>query len=181
MDTRINTDLVQEPINQEELQNFIKFDDDNPLEEALIASMISAVRSHFERRTGLAFAAKTLETQFRSTDRPFILPVQPVISVDKVETIDSEGIKTELTLNSDYYKRGLYEVEIRPIAPTTNDLLVTYQAGYGSDDTQDLPQDLRYAMMAQVKQWYDNRDDFYEFKILGSIERILYLHKTKLI
>ena len=136
MDTRINTDLVQEPINQEELQNFIKFDDDNPLEEALIASMISAVRSHFERRTGLAFAAKTLETQFRSTDRPFILPVSPVISVDKVETIDSEGTKTELTLNSDYYKRGLYEVEIRPIAPTTNDLLVTYQAGYGSDDRQ---------------------------------------------
>jgi hypothetical protein len=36
-------------------------------------------------------------------------------------------------------------------------------------------------MMAQIKQWYDNRDDFYEFKILGSIEKILYLHKTKLI
>lgn len=181
MDTRIVTDITQEPIAQEELQNFIKFDDDNSLEEALIASMIKAVRTNFETKTGLAFAEKTLSTHFGYHDRPYILPVIPVISIDKVEAIDIEGSKTELVLNSDYYKRGLYEVEIIPVMTAGSGLLVTYKAGYGNENTEELPEDLRYAIMAQIKQWYDNRDDFYEFKILGSIDKILNARKTKLL
>ena len=184
MDTRIKTDIVQEPISQDELSTFIKFEDDNAEEDLLITNMISSVRAHFELRTGLAFAEKTFETLFRYDDKPFILPKSPVISVDKVETVDYQGTKVELFLNSGYYKRGLYEVLIQASAMTSDryyDLLVTYKAGYGHADTEKLPEDLLNAMKMQIKQWYDNRDDFFEFKILGSIERILNLHKTKVI
>jgi uncharacterized phiE125 gp8 family phage protein len=192
MNTRIKTDLVQEPLNREELANYIKFQDDNAEEDLLIAGMISSVRAHFETRTGLSFAEKTYETFFNYNDKPFILPRSPVISVDKVELIDYQGTKSELTLNSGYYKRGLYEVEIltSEMAGWTNpltsfggyyDLLVTYKAGYGHADTENIPADLLEAMKKQVKQWYDNRDDFYEFSILGSIDKILNKHKTKVL
>jgi len=184
MDTRIKTDAVQEPLSQDELSTFIKFEDDNAEEDLLITNMISSVRAHFEKRTGLAFAEKTFETLFRYDDKPYLLPRSPVISVDKVETVDYQGTKVELVLNSGYYKRGLYEVEIQASEMTSDryyDLLVTYKAGYGHADTEKLPADLMECMKKQVKQWYDNRDDFFEFKILGSIERILNLHKTKVI
>jgi uncharacterized phiE125 gp8 family phage protein len=192
MDTRIKTDVTQEPLNLDELRNYIKFQDDNAEEDLLIEGMISEVRTHFEKRTGLSFAGKTFETLFQYNDKPFILPRSPVISVDKVELVDYQGIKTELVLNSGYYKKGLYEVEILTSGmagwqnPLTSfggyyDLLVTYKAGYGHSDTEVLPADLMGAMKKQVKQWYDNRDDFHEFNILGSIDKILNKYKTKVI
>ena len=192
MDTRIKTDVAQEPLNMDELRNYIKFQDDNAEEDLLIEGMISEVRTHFEKRTGLSFAEKTYETLFRYNDKPFILPRSPIISVDKVELVDYQGTKTELILNSGYYKRGLYEVEILTSEmigwqnPLTSfggyyDLLITYKAGYGHADTESLPTDLIGAMKKQIKQWYDNRDDFYEFNLLGSIDKILNKHKTKVL
>jgi uncharacterized phiE125 gp8 family phage protein len=192
MDTRIKTDITQEILNQDELKNYIKFEDDNAEEELLIVNMISEVRTHFEKKIGLSFIEKTYETLFHYDDKPFILPVSPVISIDKVELVDYQGTKTELILNSGYYKRGLYQVEILTSEmigwqnPLTSfggyyDLLVTYKAGYGNANTEKLPADLIGAMKKQIKQWYDNRDDFYEFNILGSIDKILNRHKINLL
>jgi len=184
MDTRIKTDTKGEPLKQDDVLKFIKFEDtSNTSEIALIIEMMASVRTHFERRTGLSFMEKTYETLFKYDDKPYVLPVQPVISVDKVELVDCEETKTELDLNNGYYKRGLYQIEIQTSQMTSGgyyDLLVTYKAGYGHDDTEALPFDLQDAMKKQVKQWYDNRDDFYEFKILGSIEKILNTYKTRL-
>jgi len=188
MKTRIATDIVKEILTSDEVSTFIKFEDtDNP-ETSLIKNMITAVRSHFEKRTGLSFIEKTYETFFRHDESPFYLPVSPVISVDKVEMIDSLGEKTELTFNTDYYKRGFYDIEILPtLSSTLNpltgfggnyDLFVTYKAGYGHSDTEALPGDLMEAMKRQIAQWYDNRDDFRELNILGGIEKILQAHRT---
>lgn len=180
MDLRITTDLAAEILTLNEVAQFIKYEDSEQGDElSLIESMIGSVRSHFERRTGLSFAPKTFEVYFRKEEAPFILPVAPVISVDKVETVDYQGTKTELTLNTDYYKKGLYEVEIT--APKGYDILVTFQAGYGDTNTQNLPEDLKHAMLMQILRWYDNRDDFYELKFMGSVEKILHTHKTRLI
>lgn len=184
MDTRIKTDISTEPLTYADISQFIKFLDTNANETTLINNMVKACRQLFERRCGLAFAEKTLETLFRPWDKPFILPVMPIISVDKVETVDYQGTKTELTLNSEYYKRGTYQVEIQTSSVTglsnpwrdgesSYDLLVTYKAGYGNALTETLPEPLKEAMRKQVMQWYDNRDDFYEMKLLGSIESIL--------
>lgn len=191
MITRIKTDIALEPLLAKDFKNFIKFDDDNIEEEQLISAMISAARAHFEKRTGLSFAQRTFETQFKYDDQPFILPRYPVISVDNVETVDYLGAKTGLTLNSDYYKSGLYEVEIitdfagwpNPWKSSSdyNDLLVTYKAGFGHADTEALPADLLEALKKQVLQWYENRDDFKEFNILGSIDKILLSHTRLLL
>ena len=184
MDTRIKTDITSEPLTYADVAQFIKFLDTNASEQALIENMIKACRQHFERKCGLSFKERTYETLFKPHDKPFIIPVMPVISIDSVETVDYQGTKTTLTLNSDYYKRGLYQIEIQTSAITgisnpwrdgdsSYDLLVTYKAGYGHADTEVLPEALKEAMRRQVMQWYDNRDDFYELKLLGSIESIL--------
>ncbi len=190
MDIRIVTDLSTEVLTAATVQQYIKFNDSaNTAEISLIAEMTSAVRALFEKRTGLSFGKRTYECFFRRNEAPFILPVGPVISVDKVETVDYMGTKTELTLNSGYYKRGVTQVEIltsdygiiqNPFVAfdSSSDLLVTFKAGYGEANiTQNLPSDLKVAMYAQIKQWYDNRDDFFEFKLLGNVERVINSHK----
>jgi uncharacterized phiE125 gp8 family phage protein len=193
MNTRIKTDTTLEVLQPTEVMQFIKFEDTTEGDEVgLIVNLIKGVRSHFEKRTGLSFLEKTYETFFRHSESPYILPVSPVISVDTVETVDHEGTKTELTLNSDYHKKGLYEIEIFPYSLSTianpwhsfegtYDLLVTYKAGYGHTDTETIPEDLKQAMLKQIIRWYDNRDDFLEGTLLPEVNRILNLYKKLII
>lgn len=194
MDLRIVTDATSELLTHNNVSDFIKYDDGDSNEQLLIDNMCKAVRQHFERITGRSFIEKTYEAQFRYGDMPYILPVVPVISVisDGVKTVDVEGTETTLVLNTSYWKRGKYEVEIitQSMSTISNpfvsfdskyDLKVQFTAGYGNEETETIPEDLLNAMKMQVKQWYDNRDDFYEFNILGSIKTILNRYKVNLI
>jgi|GEM_PF-1562192 len=188
MDIRISTDITSEILSAADLKPYIKYEDTDADEITLIDDMIKTVRTYLEQRTGLSFAQRTYEIFFKWADAPFILPVYPIISVDKVETVDYLGTKTELTLNSGYYKRGLYDVEIitsglssvsNPFSETSSvyNLLVTCKAGYGHTDTENLPKDLIGAIKTQVFQWYENRDDFYEGNYLGMVDKIIKLHR----
>jgi len=175
MDLRLKTDLTSEPLSAKDLKPYIIYEDSDVDEINLIDKMIVAVRTLFEKRTGLSFAKKIYECYFLKEDKPYILPFRPIISVDKVETVDYLNEKTELELNSGYHKKGLYEIEIITSSVTTA-LLVTFTVGYGEIETESLPGDLIEAMKKQVAQWYDNRDDFRELELLGSIEGILSLY-----
>jgi len=192
MNIRIKTDTGDEPVTIAKARQFVKHEDDSDTAEiTLITDMVAAVRTHIERRTGLSLVGKTYEVFFRWDDKPFILPVSPVISVDKVEKVDYLGTKTELTLNTDYFKKGLYDIEIIPMLGATSDplrndnglydLLVTFQAGYGDDLTEDCPADILDAMMTQVVQWYENRDDFRELNFIGKVNKIVNTYKKMII
>lgn len=177
MDLRLKTDLTSEPLSATDLKPYIKYEDSDVDEIDLIDKMIVAVRTLFEKRTGLSFAKKVYECYFLKGDKPYILPVRPVVSVDKVETVDYLNDKTELTYNSGYHKKGLYEIEIiTSLVSSNSSLFVTFTVGYGETETEGLPGDLVEAMKRQVAQWYDNRDDFRELELLGSIEGILSLY-----
>ena len=184
MNRRIKTDITSEILSAADVKTFIKYDDTDAAEIVLIDDMITTVRAYLEKRLDISFAERTYEVFFKSDESPFILPIYPVISIDKVETVDIEGDKTELELNSGYYKLWAYEIEIKPSSlqdpfgeSDRLSLLVTCKAGYGHSDTQDIPGDLLGALKSQVFQWYENRDDFYEGTYLGMIDKVIRLHR----
>jgi uncharacterized phiE125 gp8 family phage protein len=188
MDVRIKTAAVSDVITAANIAPFLKYEDAQVSELSIITDMITEVRAHFEKVTGLSLVAKTYIVHFRNEDKPYILPVSPVIEITSVKEIDINGTETTLTLNTDYYKRGLYEVEIITDCVTTIpnpfrnynsklDLQIEFTAGYGNAATETLPADLLGALKRQVLQWYENRDDFYELKLLGSVQAILNRYK----
>jgi len=186
MDVRIKTDITSEILSAADVKPYIKYEDSDANEIIVIDDMIKTVRTHLENRTGSSFAEREYEIFFKADESPFILPVYPIISVDKVETVDYQGTKAELTLNSGYYKAGLYEITIitslsavnNPFnESSTRNLLVTCKAGYGHDDTEILPKDIIGAIKTQVFQWYENRDDFYEGNYLGMVNKIIKLYR----
>lgn len=188
MDVRIKTAAAADVITAANLAPFLKYEDAQVSELAIITDIIAEARAHFEKATGLSLVAKTYVVHFRNEDKPFILPVSPVISIVSVKEIDINGTETPLTLNTDYYKRGLYEVEIIADCVTTIpnpfrnynsklDLLVEFTAGYGNAATETLPSDLLGALKTQVFQWYENRDDFIELKLMGSVQAVLNRYK----
>jgi len=180
MDLRLNTDLTLEPLSVKDLAFFIKYEDSNENEKALIDNMIVAVRTLIERRTGLSFAKKVYECYFLKDDKPYILPVRPVVSVDTVELVDHLNKNEKIPLvyaDGEYQKRGLYEVEIIPSKLANYmSLFVTFTVGYGESETESLPGDLLEAMKRQILQWYENRDDFRELELLGSVDKIINMY-----
>lgn len=189
MDNYVKTAAESDILDCDDVAQFLKYEDDEEAENTLIDNMIAEVRDYFERATGLSFVSKTYITYFRHDDKPYILPVSPVIAIVKVETVDIDGTTSELTENSDYYKKGMHEVEIITDASSISnpfrtfagkyDLKVEYTAGYGHASTGTLPASLLGAVKKQLLQWYDNRDDYNEYKILGSIEKVLNLHRRR--
>lgn len=190
MQIRIKTDLETEPLTLAVMSQFLKYEDNEAAENTLISAMISSVRILLEKRTGLTLAEKEYEILFDPDDYPFDIPVFPVISVDKVITIDYQGEESDaLTLNSEYYKHGMYNVSLvvsellsyNPLTPADDRyrkrVKATVKAGYGHDDTEVLPTLLIDAMKTQVFQWYENRDDFKEGNILGIIDKAVNLFK----
>ena len=193
MNIRIKTDLEAEPLTLAVMSQFLKYEDNQTAENTLISSMISSVRTILEQRTGLVFASKTFEVHFDPSDYPFVIPVYPIISVDSMVAIDYQGTETDLTLNTDYYKTGMYEIDLiinslLNYNPETLDddkyhdrYKVTVKAGFGHDDTETLPVALLNAMQSQVFQWYQNRDDFHEGNVLGLIDKAVMLFKREFI
>ena len=193
MNIRIKTDLEAEPLSLIVMSQFLKYEDNQTAENTLISSMISSVRTILEQRTGLVFASKTFEVHFDPSDYPFVIPVYPIISVDSMVAIDYQGTETDLTLNTDYYKTGMYEIDLiinslLNYNPETLDddkyhdrYKVTVKAGFGHDDTETLPVALLNAMQSQVFQWYQNRDDFMEGNVLGLIDKAVMLFKREFI
>ena len=185
MQTRIKTDLTTEPLTLAVMKQFLKYEEgeadaeDLTAEEVLINSMISSVHTILEKRTGLVFAEKEFEILFDMDDFPFAIPVSPVISVDEVLIIDYKGTEGDaLELNTGYYKAGMYEVELTvPGMIKSSRLKVTAKAGYGHADTETLPVALLNAMKSQVFQWYQNRDDFRELNVIGTIDKAVNLFK----
>jgi len=192
MNIRIKTDLEAEPLSLIVMSQFLKYEDNQTAENTLISSMISSVRTILEQRTGLVFASKTFEVHFDPSDYPFVIPVYPIISVDSMVAIDYKGTETDLTLNTDYYKTGMYEIDLIVNSLLNYDVMaesdkykdrykVTCKAGYGDDDTETLPVALLNAMQSQVFQWYQNRDDFMEGNVLGLIDKAVMLFKREFI
>ena len=179
MQIRITTDLSSEPLTLAIMSQFLKYEDNQSDENTLINTMISSVRILLEKRTGLTFAEKEYEIRLNSDDYPFVIPVYPIISVDEVLTIDYQGTESDaLVLNTGYFKSGMYEIDLTVSGLIKSSTLkVTCKAGYGHNDTEDLPALLIDAMKTQVFQWYENRDDFKELNTLGIIDKAVSLFK----
>ena len=190
---RITDEPSAEPVSLEEVQNFIKQDEeeDNPLLERLI----TAARKHCERETRRSFIRRTVEATFdewpisrtdnnyswplKSKRQPaFILPkASPLISVSKVQYVDTAGYTQ--TLSSSVYRIvttripgriRLAKDQVWPDAAADEDAItVTYDVGYGEDD--DVPEDAKVAVLFLVDHWYNHREAV-DVSVGGTVTRV---------
>lgn len=181
---RITQDISTEPVTTAKVRQFIKHSDDSDTDEiSLIEDMIKGVRVHIENRTGLCLAEKTLvEYFFKEETGEYVLSFAPVISVDDVKLLDIEETSSDLTLNDDYYLRGLYErILLTDEVGAAEQLKVTYKAGYGDSSTETLPMDIHQAILRQVIHWYDNRDEFIEGVYINDVTKIIQYYKRSFV
>jgi uncharacterized phiE125 gp8 family phage protein len=137
-----------------------------------ITSLITTARRQVERYLKRALITQTWKVYYNCFHAVMELPYPPLQSVTHVKYYDDSG--TLQTLSSDLYWEDLasepgkivrkYDaVYPELLAGRPNAVEIQYVAGYG--DAEDVPEDIRHAILMLVTDYFDNRGEV----VVGSI------------
>lgn len=161
-DITIKTDATVEPVIEATLKNFIKYDESETTETALITSLAKAAREFLEQYLNVSLASKTYQLTFdyRAVDDYHLrIPFGPVVSITSLAYYDIEGTETALTKNTDYYVRGLKFQDLYiPSLPDDVYFILEYVSGYGGTGMEDVPETIKTAICELTKYWYDRQE-----------------------
>ncbi len=133
-------------------------------DDILLSRLIHQASTYVEKYTGRFLTSQTIAMYLDEFPRVITVPRGPIQSVESITYVDTGG-ETQ-TLDVDQYrvdKESTY-CRISPafdkswpsILPVMNSVEITMIAGYG--DVDDVPEDLKGAMLLLVGTWYENRD-----------------------
>jgi uncharacterized phiE125 gp8 family phage protein len=162
---------TDEPLTLDEVREHLRIvgtDQDNYL-----ARLIAAARSRAERITKRALITQTWRVTLDEFPEWFDIPKAPLQSVLTINYLDGDGATVALYDSSspqvgiaDFVidtqsdpARVLLAYGITWPAPVVqaNAVSLTFEAGYG-DHAEDVPEDLRLAMLLMIGHWFEHRE-----------------------
>jgi uncharacterized phiE125 gp8 family phage protein len=150
-----------EPVSLVEAKAFLKLDDTE--EDGLISTLIGAARLHVEGVTGRALMAQSWRMLL--DDWPaggaVRLKVTPFMTLSGITAYDAGGVAHEVPLAQFRDEPELLilprTVAGMPLLRERQGIEIDYVAGFGID-AQDVPADLRQAILVLVGYWFEHRD-----------------------
>jgi hypothetical protein len=140
----------EEPVTLAEAKAYCRIDGDD--EDALVNALIAAARLQVESLSGRALVTQTWRLALASVSGLVVpLPVIPVIAL--VDAPDGATVQGDAVL----------------LAEAVDELTVDYTAGYG--DAEDVPADLKQAVLQLIAYWFEYRDSVSAPP--ASVERLL--------
>src|SRR5690606_18082010 len=152
---------AEEPVSLAEARAFLKVDADN--EDALITTLIGAARLHVEGVTGKALVAQSWRKVIHAwpESRRVRLPVGPVSAIAAINAVAESGASQEIGLEAFSLDGDMLLVPDvvmgMPRLQSRQGIEIDYVAGFG-DAAEDVPADLRTALLGLVAHWHEHRD-----------------------
>lgn len=136
-------------------------------DDALISSMIKAIRQLQEQWTGRAFIGKTVTVNWNWADYELDLPMGPIRTITSIKRVYEDGtLSAALTEGTDYYIQGMDFKTVKlytrwsSAGKIQTGLRAVYTCGHGNDTGQvPLPEPIRQAVLRHIVTDYDQRDD----------------------
>lgn len=188
----IVTPPIIEPVTYADILSHLRVD---PFDEAIdldsityVDGLIASIRKDCEVFTNRVFLSQTWrysldkwpETNYIQIPKP---PLQSITSVtvltkDEVSEVldpvyyhvDTASIKGRVILGAD---ESWPNYELYPMNP----IQILFVCGYGSTP-EDVPAAIRYAILLQVGDLWDNREDYREGKLIRASERLLWPYRV---
>lgn len=163
--TKLITPPAVEPVSLDVAKAHLRVDD--TYDDALIGNLIVSARRHLENICNRAFCTQTWAVVMDSW--PFsdviYLPKAPLQAIDSITYYDTEDA-TVILADTEYEVDAISEpgrivLAVGKSWPCTNlrqsnGVEIRYTAGYGVAD--DVPQEIKQAMLLLIGQWYEIRE-----------------------
>ena len=127
----------EEPVSLAEAKAFARIDGSD--EDALVSALIAAARLHVESLTGRALVTQTWRLVLKCVSG-LVVPLPVVPAIELVDAPDGAVLQGDAVL----------------LASRVDELSIDYTAGYGG--AEDVPQDMKQAVLTLVAYWYEHRD-----------------------
>lgn len=156
VDLHIKTDSSTKIVSTADMKTYLEVEYSD--HDSLIDSLILMAQEWIEDFVGRTLMQKTYIATYENVHINLLLPRPPVISVEKVEWVETDGSKNELTeANDDFYTLGNSNFQIRFSQVRTRPIIIEYKAGHSS--ASDVPDIYVDAIKRIVKTSYDSRGD----------------------
>lgn len=161
---RFNTEVTADAVTVDEVKDWGKIP--SSAEDNIIESMIKSCRQLQEQWVGLSYIEKTITGHWNKLEDAVIeLPYGPIVSVESIKRVYEDGTLSDaLVSGTDYFLSGMDFKAInlytrwQSAGQIVTGLRVEYTAGYG-DNSHDLPEPLKTALLRHVTTDYYQRDD----------------------
>lgn len=163
MNTVLLSGPIAEPVRLADLRRHLHLDASH---DALLGSLIAAARMTIEAQSGLRMMDQSWRLFLNDwSDLPHRLPVSPVQEVKVVKLVNG----TDEVISPDAYElhkthgaaRLVFSRRLPPVQKKWHGIEIDLQAGFGAD-SDDVPADLRQAILSLAAHWYDV-DDWQHF------------------
>lgn len=155
---------AQEPVSLLEAKNFMRLD--SAQDDVLVSTLITAARIHIETTIGKVLISESWSYYLDKwpKSKTIYFPLDPIQSIEEVRFHTTDENYT--TLSEDDYSTDLVSNHPRLLFNGTNpagnskklnQLEVRFIAGYG-DTTEDVPADLKQALLMLAAHWFEQRD-----------------------
>jgi uncharacterized phiE125 gp8 family phage protein len=167
-----------DPVTLAEAKAFLRVDDS--AEDGLIATLITTARLHIESTTAKALITQSWRVVLDCwpAERVVRLPVAPLAGLSAITAYDAGNGAHAIGL-------GQFQTEASParllLPPTVEGMPVIrerqgieidYAAGFGSV-AEDVPADLRQALLTLLGFWFEHRDTASEAATPGGFDRLV--------
>ena len=161
--------LVEEPLTVTEVAEHLRIDAD--AEYSYLESLIGDAREEFERETGRQLMTQTWVASlgsFPEDDEPIVLPLPPLLSIEEISYLDSDGV-SQIWDPGEYVvsvylgsraTRGRIVPAVGYSYPSTQSggdaVQISFTAGYGTSPN-DIPRDIKRALLLLVTHHFLHR------------------------
>ena len=166
------------PVTLQELKRQVGLADNLTAQDDDLMRRIAAATRVAERYCKRAFIERVYLLTLGRRPREIGLPFPPLVSVDQIQYIDTEGVLQTLATNQ-YQSTALrtpglirpaYNVCWPALRCTDFDpVQITYTAGYGATP-DDVPAEAREAILVMASTWFNDREEVVE----GQITKVPY-------
>jgi uncharacterized phiE125 gp8 family phage protein len=150
-------------ISLAEIRAQARVDDDNTLEDALLAGYIRSAQDYVEQQLGKVLITSTW-TYTLSWFPPGLfsirIPLEPIQSVDEISYVDTSGV-TQIMPTTDYALFGHGQLlpaygKTWPSTRCPSDVVIRVTAGFG-DDHNSVPEPIRQSVMLLATFYFEQR------------------------
>lgn len=177
------------PVTKTEAENQLKLDSDQASADSdLVDRLIVAATNWAQNYLNRQLITATYEVYYNNFLEPLILWYPPIQSVEHLKYKDNNG--NTQTVSSDKYVVDTYvqpgEISRSDDKTWPSDLYnevnvvwAKYKAGYG-DSADDVPEDIRSAILMKIGQLYENRTTGIEEKV-SAADNLLHPYRVRLL